>query len=90
MGITGVRVDDFPIYILLLIADNVNACLYLAYGTVEVLTKLNSEQTVLGKKGKRIFWGVFWGLAVVIIVVLLFIFFTSWLPALQFAFQNSG
>ena len=59
MGITGVRVDDFPIYTLLLIADNVNACLYLAYGTVEVLTKLNSEQTVLGKKGKRIFWGVF-------------------------------
>lgn len=90
VGITGVRVDGFPVYILLLIAYNVVVCLYLTYGTVEVLLKLNPEQTILDKKGKRIFRGVFWGLAVAIITVLLFMFFTSWLPALQFAFQTSG
>lgn len=90
VGITGVRVDGFPIYILLLIAYNVIICLYLAYGTVEVLLKLNPEQTVLKKQGKRIFRGIFWGLAVVILAVLLLMFFTSWLPALQFAFQTSG
>ena len=76
--------------ILLLIAYNVIVCLYLAYGTIEVLLKLNPEQAVLKKQGKRIFRGIFWGLAVVILAVLLFMFFTSWLPALQFAFQTSG
>ena len=55
-----------------------------------MLLKLNPEQTVLKKQGKRIFRGIFWGLAVVILAVLLFMFFTSWLPALQFAFQTSG
>lgn len=78
----------FPIYKLLLIAVWVVVALYLAYGTGEVLLKLYPEQTVISKKCKWIVRGVLWAVAAGILVTLAVMFFTTWLPALEFAFQT--
>lgn len=78
----------FPVYILMLIALNVVVVVYLAYGTVEILLKQNPGQKILSKKGKWIMRGILWGIAAVLIVYLLIMFFTTWLDALIFAFQT--
>lgn len=78
----------FPIYKLLLIAVWVVVALYLAYGTGEILLKLYPEQTVVSKKCKWIVRGVLWAVAAGILVTLAVMFFTTWLPALEFAFQT--
>jgi len=89
VGVMGIRAEGFPIYILLLIAYNVLTVIYLAYATVEILLKLNPEQKVISKQGKRIMRGILWTVGAVILAVLLFFFFTEWLPMLQFALQTA-
>lgn len=79
----------FPIYILMLIAYNVLTVIYMAYATVEILLKLNPEQTILSKRGKTVMRAVLWTVGGVILAVLLVMFFTTWLPMLQFALQTA-
>ncbi len=80
--------SGFPIYVILLITLWVAVVIYLAYGTGEILLKLYPEQKVISKKTKWILRGVLWTIALAILVTLAVMFFTTWLPALQFAFQT--
>ena len=76
----------FPIYILILIAYNVLTAIYAAYVTFEIVTA-GSE-----KPAKRVKWTiriVLWVIAAIILAVLLIMFFTQWLPMLQFALQTT-
>lgn len=88
VAISGDFNAGFPIYKVLLIAVWVAVIIYLAYGTGEILLKLYPEQTIVSKKCKWIVRGVLWAIAAAILITLIIMFFTTWLPALQFALQT--
>ena len=79
----------FPIYKLLLIAYNVLTFIYMAWATLEIVHKLYPEKKLLSKKGFRILRIVLGTLGILILGVLLYMFFTQWLPVLQFALQTA-
>lgn len=79
--------QGFPIYILLLIAYNALTVLYLGYATLEIIRA--SKQTPFSRKTMWTIRIVLWTVGAVILAVLLFMFFTEWLPMLQFAFQTA-
>ncbi len=78
----------FPIYKLLLIAFHVVAVIYLAYFTLEILLK-TVKKDLVPKKVMKIIRIVLWTIAALILIVLLYMFFTEWLPVLQFALQTA-
>jgi hypothetical protein len=79
----------YPIYKLLLIAYNVLTFVYMAWATLEIVHKLWPEKKLLSRKGFRILRTVLGALGVLILGVLLYMFFTTWLPTLQFALQTA-
>ncbi len=78
----------FPIYKLLLIVFHVVALIYLAYITLEIVQK-TVRPNLVPKKAMRIIRIVLWTLAALILAFLLYMFFTEWLPVLQFALQTA-
>ena len=77
----------FPVYILMLIAFNALAVIYLGYVTLEILN--SGKYLTISQK---IMWRMRIGLWVpggIILAIVLFLFFTQWLPALQFALQTA-
>lgn len=81
--------SGYPIYKLLLIAYNVLTFIYAAWATLEVVRKLWPEKKIVGKKAMRIIRIVLGAIGIIILGVLLFLFFTQWLPKLQFALQTA-
>ena len=79
--------EGFPVYILLLIAFHVLAVVYLSYGTLEIVRA--GKQAPLSGKTMWTIRIVLWSVGAVILAVLLFMFFTQWLPMLEFAFQTA-
>lgn len=79
----------FPIYYLILIAYHVLTLVYMAWATLEIVRKLWPEKQIVSKKALRRIRIVLGTIGIVILVFLLFMFFTEWLPKLQFALQTS-
>lgn len=79
----------FPIYKLLLIAYNVLTLIYAAWATIEILHKLFPEKKIIGRRTLRVIRLVLSVLGLAGLAFLLYMFFTTWLPMLQFAFQTA-
>ena len=62
--------------------------IYLAYITLEIVMA-TTKKNLIPKKVWRIVRIVLWTIAVLILGYLLFMFFTEWLPVLQFALQTA-
>lgn len=77
----------FPIYILLLIAYHVLTVIYLAYATLEIVNA-KVKPGIIAKTKLRVIRIVLWTIGAAILLCLLFLFFTEWLPMLKFAFQT--
>ena len=78
----------FPIYKLLLIVFHIVALIYLAYITLEIVQR-TVKPDLLPKKVMKIIRIVLWTVAALLLACLLFMFFTEWLPVLQFALQTA-
>lgn len=78
--------EGFPVYILMLIAFHVLAVIYLGYATLEIV-RVGKPDIVPGK-AMRMIRIILWAVGTVLLAVLLFKFFTDWLPMLQFALQT--
>lgn len=68
---------------------NAMTVIYLDYGTVEVPLKCNLTQKVLGKRANGSIRSILWAATAIILGILLYMFFTTWLPTLKFAFQTA-
>ncbi|MBR2288981.1 MAG: glycoside hydrolase family 3 C-terminal domain-containing protein [Clostridia bacterium] len=79
----------YPIYKLLLIVYNVLTFIYMAWATLEILRKLYPEKKFIGKKALKVLRIVLGVIGIAILAVLLYMFFTQWLPMLQFALQTA-
>ena len=79
----------YPIYKILLIAYNVLTAIYLAWATLEVLRKLFPEKKWISPKALRIIRIVLGAIGIAGLAFLLYMFFTQWLPVLQFALQTA-
>ncbi len=79
----------FPIYKLLLIAYNLLTLIYLAWATVEILRKLYPGKKIISDKALHLIRIILGVIGVAGLAFLLYMFFTTWLPMLQFAFQTA-
>ena len=79
----------YPVYQLLLVVYNVLTFIYMAWWTLEILRKLFPEKKILSKKAFKIIRLVLGTIGILILCFLLYMFFTQWLPTLQFALQTA-
>ncbi len=83
-------VKGFPIYKLILIAYNVLTFIYMAWATLEILRALYPDGKMIpGRKVYRTIRIALGSVGIVILGFLLYMFFTTWLPVLQFALQTA-
>ena len=61
----------------------------MAWWTLEILRKLYPEKKWIGKNTLKIIRIVLGVIGLVILAFLLYMFFTQWLPTLQFALQTA-
>ncbi|MBR1842466.1 MAG: glycoside hydrolase family 3 C-terminal domain-containing protein [Oscillospiraceae bacterium] len=78
--------EGFPVYIILLIAFNALAVIYLGYVTLEIVRAGGAN--ILPGKQIWVLRIILWAIGGVILALLLFKFFTEWLPMLSFALQT--
>ena len=61
----------------------------MAWATLEIVHKLYPEKKLLSRKGFLILRIALGAIGLIILGVLLYMFFTTWLPVLQFALQTA-